>query len=522
MSESGELPPPVAAARPTANDYLVTAAKGSGITFIGALIEYAGRFLLGFLLARLMGDEQYGLYSVTDSAVYLMIGLAPLGLGTGLLHFVPIATSRHDDKMLWQTLQISLLLPLLLSLGIGLGFLGLADTLAVNLFHEPRIANLLRLTAIAVPAGTLGSILVAATQSFKVMRYKVIAQDLLLTLSKLVLTGVLALTGLNVVKAMSVYSFSMVLSCLALLYFLNRLLPRERPRRLLWEGSHLRNMFKFSLPVYLAEMLTLFGPNIRTLLLGSLNTMRAAGIFTVAARVNMVGSIFLNGISTISMPIVSELYANHETQKLRQFYQTATKWTFAFNLPFFLIVLLFARPILSLFGTSYVAGATGLLILALSNLIAAATGLCGVVVIMTNNVWLNTFNAALRLIFTVTFSFWLIPTGGVNGAALATAISLIAVNLILTVEVFLLFRLTPYNRTILKPLLAGLVAGGLTYALKQWGFGGQETWGPTLLGLALLGITYGGVLVALGLSPEDRLILDRLYRRVRRALPGRA
>lgn len=521
MSEREELQPAVGT-RPTANDYILTAAKGSGITFIGALIEYTGRFLLGFLLARLMGDEQYGLYSVTDSAVYLMIGIAPLGLSTGILHFVPIAASRRDWKSLWQTLQIGLTLPLLLSAFIGFGFLGLAEPLALNIFHEPRVANLLRLTAIAVPAGTMASVMVAATQSFKYMKYKVIAQDLLLTLSKLVLTGLLALTGLNVVKAMSVYSFSMVLSCLALLYFLNRLLPKERPRGFSWDRTHLQRMLKFSLPVYLAEMLTIFGPNIRTLLLGSLNTMRAAGVFTVAARVNMVGSVFLNGISTISMPIVSELYANHEGEKLRHFYQTATKWTFAFNLPFFLLIVLFSRPILLLFGASYVAGSTGLTILALSNLIAAATGLCGVMVIMTDNVWLNTFNAALRLIFTLSFSFWLIPTGGVNGAAIATAISLMLVNFILTIEVFVLFRLTPYNRTIFKPLLAGLLAGGAAYALKHWGFGDQETLLPTLLGMAVLGISYAGALLALGLSAEDRLILDRIYRRVRRFLPGAA
>jgi O-antigen/teichoic acid export membrane protein len=494
---------------------ILTAAKGSGITFVGSMIEYAGRFLLGFLFARLMGDEQYGLYSLADSAVYLMIGIAPLGLGTAILHYVPIYESRQDRLSLWKTLQIGLTLPFLLSTLAGVGFFLLAEPVSQTIFHEPRVAVLLRITAVAIPAGTLAAIVVAITQSFKLMHYKVIAQDILLTGSKILLTVLLAIGGLNAIRAMSAYTVSMVISCLALLYFLNRLLPRERPRRFKADFTYLTQMFKFSLPIYVAELLTIFGPNIRTLLLGSLNTVRAVGVFTVASRVNMVGSAFLDAISTMSMPIVSELYANHEHKKLRHFYKTMTKWTFAFNLPFFLLIVLYSRQILSWFGESFVVGSSSLIILAASNLITAATGICGVMVIMTDNVWLNTLNSALRLVFILALSVWLIPTGGVVGAAMATAIGLMTVNFILTLEVFFLFRLTPYNKMILKPLLAGLLAATVAYTLKTWLLD-TETLIGTLLGMLVLGGAYIGTIVALGLSAEDRLILDRLFSRLYR------
>ena len=497
----------------TAADSILTAAKGGGITFVGTLVEYIGRFGLGFLLARLMGDEQYGLYSLTGSAVYLMIGLAPLGLGTGLLHFIPIFGNREDRESLQRTLQIGFALPLIISLLIGAAFLVFADSLALTVFHEPRLALLLRIAAISVPCGTVASVAVSATQGFKQMKYKVIAQDILLTVLKLVLTALLAITGLSAVKAMTAYSVAMVASCLALLYFLRRITPIKPS--LQWDLPHTRKMLGFALPVYIAELLTIFGPDIRTLLLGSLNTIRAVGVFTVASRINMVGAAFLNSISTMSMPIVSELHASKERAKLKHFYQTMTKWTFMVNLPVFLVILLFARPLLLLFGESYVSGSTGLVILACSNLVSAATGICGVMVIMTDNVWLNTTNSVIRLVSTLALSLWLIPTGGVVGAAVATAVSLSLVNLLVTIEVFALFRFLPYNRSFVKPIIAGLLSALATYATIHGAFK-SESLGSAALGITVCLAVYVGAILLLGLSVEDRMVLGRLYHRLSR------
>lgn len=497
----------------TLSQNILTAAKGSGITFTGSLFEYAGRFVLGFVLARFMGDEQYGLYSLTDSVVYLLIGALPLGLGTAILHFVPIFKSQQDETSLWKTLQIGLMIPCLTGLLAGIVLFVFANPLAETVFHEPRLGLLLRIAAVAVFAGTLSAVAIATTQGFKQMQYKVITQNILLTSLKLILILLLAITGLNAIKAITAYSVAMVVSCIALLYFLTRLLPANRPLRL--DVQHMKKMFKFSLPVYLAELLTIVGPSIRTLLLGLLNTVRAVGVFTVASRVNMVGSALRSAISTMSMPIVSELYANKEQEKLKHFGKTMSKWTFTFNLPFFLIILLFSRPILSIFGEGFTAGSTSLIILACNNLVTAATGICGVMIIMTENMWLNTMNSALRLILTLTFSVWLIPEGGMLGAAIATAISLMTVNFILTIEVFVLFRFLPYSKGFVKPLIAGGVSVLVVYTLLHYVLK-EETLVNTIIGIGVLAGIYTGIILLLGLSPEDRMVLNRLFSRLSR------
>lgn len=110
----------------------------------------------------------------------------------------------------------------------------------------------------------------------------------------------------------------------------------------------------------------------------------------------------------------------------------------------------------------------------------------------------------------------MIPTWGLIGAAIASLTSAIIINLLRLIEVFILFRLLPYNAIFLKPLIAGGIAFSLMW-IASWFY-------PTvdllhlIVSLPLLVAIYVGLLLLLGLSEEDRLIVQRLRRRVENML----
>ena len=116
----------------------------------------------------------------------------------------------------------------------------------------------------------------------------------------------------------------------------------------------------------------------------------------------------------------------------------------------------------------------------------------------------------------VGFDLFLIPRWGVIGAAWASALSVFLVNLLCLVEVFFLLRMLPYNRGFFKPIAAGLVAAGVAYLLIQ-----QLSLSPLLslvLGLPVLWGIYALVIILLGFSAEDRLVLGSVRSRLRRTL----
>lgn len=491
---------------------ILTAAKGSGIAFFGSLFEYAFRFAFSIVITRSIGAEQFGLYTLALTAVTFAAAVADLGLSIGVMRFVPIFAQERDEAGLWGLLQSTAALVGTISLFMAGGVFALADPLAERLLHEPSLAPLLRLASVAVPLGALTTVAVEATRGFKQMQYKVYAQDIAFQMVKFVLTVILLSLGLGVFGALMAHVTALTVAIGLLVYFLHRLFPLNRPlRSARWDvGSLLR----YSLPLYLSEFIRSSSGRIGTLLLGMMGAAVSVGVYAVASRVSDVGSLFLLSIASVSMPIVSDLYHRKDHAKLGSLYQTVTKWSLSFNLPFFLTVLLFAKPLLSVFGMDFSAGAASLIVLSLGILAKAAIGIPGVLISMTGHSKLFLLNSIVTVIMTLVFQLLLIPRWGVFGAAMAATISLTFDNALFLLEVLILFRLWPYNWSFLKPLIAGLVATAITFIVNHRLPVGLSFSFNLVLHIAALWLIYAIGLILLGISEDDRLILSALQARL--------
>jgi len=493
---------------------ILLAAKGGSVVFAGSLFAYGVRFLIGILMARYLGAEQFGLYNLTLSTVTIAVGLAGLGLDPALVRYVSVFLKRRDTARIWGTIQVGLGLTMITSIIFGIGLYILAPFIVDELFKDPRLVPLLRLGSLIIPITILGSMLAATTQGFSKMHFTSIAQDITEPIVKLILLVVVAITiGLNSASALMVYILCLVVVAAILLYFLNRLFDLRRPLNSAKRNA--RQMLGFSIPIYGTRLIKTFRGNIQTILLGSFQAVSSVGVFTVAARVNTVGEMFHSSIVTTSAPIVSGLYDQGEKEQLTRFYQTTTKWTFSVNLPLFLILQLFPGALLSIFGKEYVGGALALSILAWGSLVDAGTGICGVIIDMTGRTGLKLVNVILAFIFSVGLNFLLIPHWGLIGAAVASTSANIIVNLLRLSEVYILYRLLPYNAGFLKPVVAGLLALTSAWVINRL-FPMETSLIYIGFMIVLILAVYTGVILLMGLSEEDRVILDRVGGRLRR------
>ena len=132
---------------------------------------------------------------------------------------------------------------------------------------------------------------------------------------------------------------------------------------------------------------------------------------------------------------------------------------------------------------------------------------------MTGHSRVTLANSITSLVVSLGLDVLLIPRWGIVGAALAVTLTTVLINTLRTIQVFLFLRLWPYNWSFLKPVMAALLAGGVTYFANQW---------LSLLPMALrvgvgmlsLWSIYALVVLLSKLSAEDHLVLDRLWARV--------
>jgi O-antigen/teichoic acid export membrane protein len=499
------------ASRGTASEqHILTAAKGGGILTAGRMFAYGARFIVAFMLARLLGAEEYGLYVLALSAATMAGAIGMFGLDSAVVRYVAVSSGKRDDAGLWGTLQVGVGGGVLISALAGLGLIALAQPIAEQVFHEPELVPLLRLLGLTIPIFTLSDLLVAANHGLKKMLHSVIAEDVAQPLIRICLIGLLALGDLDAFQAIIAFVIADLAASVILLRLLNREFSLKRPLKA--ARRDVREIAGFSLPVWISQLLKKFRGNIQSLFLGAFSTVTSVGVFTVASKITVFGRMSSLSFMDSAKPIVAQLHAQGEREQMGHVYQTTSRWIFVLNLPVILTIMLLPGPILSIFGESFVAGATALVILACANLVNVGTGIGGTIIDMTGHTRLKLVNSVLQIILVIGTNLLLIPRWGVLGAAVASLISLSTIQVLRQLEVWILFRLLPYNRSFVKPVAAGLATLVIALAIRQW-VPTDASLLHTVLHVIIVFAAYAGITLLLGFPAEDRAVLAQMYRR---------
>ncbi|MBP1611786.1 MAG: hypothetical protein H6Q01_449, partial [Acidobacteria bacterium] len=135
----------------------------------------------------------------------------------------------------------------------------------------------------------------------------------------------------------------------------------------------------------------------------------------------------------------------------------------------------------------------------------------GMLLTMTGYPHLNLVNAACVAAASLGLNALLVPAYGATGAAAAGASSLALINAVRCVEIWFMFRLVPWDRTILKPLAAFLLAAGA-------GTAGFVTLGGVPAAAVAVAV-FAAAWWILGPEPADRELLGRVLARLRSPRP---
>jgi O-antigen/teichoic acid export membrane protein len=195
-------------------------------------------------------------------------------------------------------------------------------------------------------------------------------------------------------------------------------------------------------------------------LVGALGSAHDAGIYGTATRVIAAGSIVLQAVLLVIGPQISGLLARNERDRAQSIYQVSTTWLTTLSFPFYLSVAAFAPLVLSIFGEDFTDGATALTILSLAMLLDMATGPVTTVLLMAGKSSWNLYNMASTLAVNVGLNVLLIPPLGLEGAAIAWAVSIVVQNVIPLVQVWVGLGLHPFSRSLALAAAGSLLCCG--------------------------------------------------------------
>tara|TARA_B100000795_G_scaffold174491_1_gene131738 strand:- start:135 stop:716 length:582 start_codon:yes stop_codon:yes gene_type:complete len=167
------------------------------------------------------------------------------------------------------------------------------------------------------------------------------------------------------------------------------------------------------------------------LMLGNMMGSEEVGIYFTAFKLSMFASIALMAINSIASPKFAELYGKKDFDGLKKVAHQSSKMIFLATLPLVLLFFSFPEFLLGLFGEEFKVGVKAFVFLSFGKLISSFSGSAGNILQMTGKqvIFMNVL--FVGAIVNVILNFFLIPKFGINGAALASMISLSMWNLIM-------------------------------------------------------------------------------------------
>ncbi|MGH2557135.1 MAG: lipopolysaccharide biosynthesis protein, partial [Actinomycetota bacterium] len=218
-------------------------------------------------------------------------------------------------------------------------------------------------------------------------------------------------------------------------------------------------------------------------------------------------------VSLMFSPFVADLHNRGENERLDKLFKALTRWTLAATMPAFLVLAVAPNEILSVFGPDFRGGRVALLVVIAGQFVNVATGSVGFVLIMVGRTGWDLGVYAASLALNLGLAFWLCPLYGIEGAAIANAVTFALSKWARLVLVERFVHIQPYDRhygRLVGPAVAALAAMWLVHAAISAG------WLVELLATALVGAAaYAGVYAAVGLTPGERRGLGRAVAHLR-------
>jgi O-antigen/teichoic acid export membrane protein len=273
-------------------------------------------------------------------------------------------------------------------------------------------------------------------------------------------------------------------------------------------------MTRYSLPLSLNRALLYSNNQTEILLLGVFGTPEMVGVFQVCAQLALVTSAILAAIGAIFSPVVAAAFGNDDRPRVQALYQLSTRWSLMVGFPLFLFVVGHAGLITQTLGIRE--GTTALVILSFGRLVDLATGSVAAVLMVSGHARLSLMNSLLFLGMSLVFDAALIPPFGLTGAACASGLSLVIINVLRVGQVWHYLQIQPVQRALGRVVAAALAAAVPTLLIPDLHM-------PHLTEIVVLFAiflaVYIPIVLILVVDETDRAVLHGIVRRVR---PARA
>lgn len=328
-----------------------TTAKGSihilwGL-ILSTLISAAGTIFI----AKLLGDQNYGLYSIAINAPMLIATFRDWGMHTAITRYSAEYNSQNRPQKIKSTILAGLTFELILGIILTIISFALSGFLA-NIFDRPNIAPLIQISSLVILTGALMSTATAAFTGLEKMHLN----SIMLIAQAIAKTGLiiaLVLLGFGTAGAVWGYITATLIAGLTgilLTYTMYNSLHKPTISKLEIMTTT-KTMLKYGAPLsavaVLSGFLAQFYQYVTNIYVTGDAGDAAIGNYSVALNFVVLISFFATPVLTMLLPAFSKLDAKKDQQTLKNVFQYSVKYASLIVVPVSALIMALAQPAIS-------------------------------------------------------------------------------------------------------------------------------------------------------------------------------
>lgn len=391
--------------------------KNIGWLMGGKIVNMILQFLVSLATARYLGPSNFGTINYVAAFVSFFSSIASLGLAVIVIK--EIATDKYDNnKVIWTSIWMRLATAILSTICI-------VALMFITNRNDPQIVQIAILESISI-----------IFSSFDTINYYFQAKLLSKWSS---IAGVLAYIGMSLYRiyllateadivwfALATSSDMIFLTLFLMIFYIR--VEGFHPR---FDWGIGKRLIKQSYHYLIAGLITILYAQVDRVMLGNMLDKASVGYYSAALTISTLWSMIPSALIQSLSPVLYDAAKKDRSLYLRRLRQSYAL-LFWLNAAYSIFVCVFAHwVILLLYGSDYLAGTNALRIVVWYYGLSTMSTLNQVYLANDNkNRYINRFCLA-GLITDVVLNAALIPVFGINGAAIATLITHIMIQIIM-------------------------------------------------------------------------------------------
>lgn len=399
---------------------LIKLVRNTKNSFVLRVLNMFLGFISSIVVARLLGVEEFGIYTYVLSWMVLTSVVAKMGLPE--LAVREVARASDNEPLITQFLRLSCTVIVLISLAIlslyGIFVLYIQEGILSYMLSCILVGTLI------IPFFSMSSLLSGALRAL----HKIFQSQFpdfiirpIIFLFCMVLAGQYMGDGLDAKMSLLLYLLVSVIVFFVYLYPLKRYIALTL-NIYEFEGRN-KNWMKGGVKFLLMGGALVIISQTDRIMLGLLGDIGDVGVYSVAFLIASFAGFPIVALSMSLAPIVVDLTETGDYLRLESIVLKSTKLAFWGAVIIAVVLASASKTILSLYGDGFAHAEVVLLMHLVGQLLFVAMGPAAIIMNMIGMEMEVTYVVAISAVVNVLLNYTLIPMYGMEGAAMATILS---------------------------------------------------------------------------------------------------